>query len=137
MRSDGRRKPAFRAFANPLAVDNYGDTDSLWGLIRPQRRATRVTIEVKRTKSSRWKVLRRLTTTSTGVYGLSVAHRDKQRYRVRWTGDRRQDPGRPADPLVLSPRRATLTRRCRRSCGCSGTARPCPTTPSRPTPSAS
>ena len=87
MRSDGRRKPAFRAFANPLAVDNYGDTDSLWGLIRPQRRATRVTIEIKRTKSSRWKVLRRLTTTSTGVYGLTVAHRDKQRYRVRWTGD--------------------------------------------------
>jgi hypothetical protein len=87
MRSDGRRKPSFRAFANPLAVENYGDDDVLWGLIRPQRRATRVTIEVKRTKKSRWKVLRRLTTTSTGVYGLSVAHRKSQRYRVRWTGD--------------------------------------------------
>jgi hypothetical protein len=87
MRADGRRKPAFRAFANPLAVENYGRTDVLWGLIRPQRRTTRVTIEIKRTKKSKWKVLRRLRTTSTGVYGLSVAHRKKQKYRVRWTGD--------------------------------------------------
>jgi hypothetical protein len=84
MRSDGRPKPSFRAFANPLAVENYGDSDVLWGLIRPQRRVTRVTIEIKRTKKSKWKVLRRLRTTSTGVYSLTVAHRKKQRYRVRW-----------------------------------------------------
>jgi Cellulase (glycosyl hydrolase family 5) len=87
MRYDGRPKPSFRAFANPLLVENYGDSDQLWGLIRPQRRVTRVTIEIKRTKKSRWKVLRRLRTTSTGVYSLTVAHRKNQRYRVRWTTD--------------------------------------------------
>ena len=35
--SDGRIKPAYRAFANPLAVERYGRSDVLWGLIRPQR----------------------------------------------------------------------------------------------------
>ena len=44
-RNNGRAKPAYRAFANPLAVERYGATDVLWGLIRPQRGVTRVTIE--------------------------------------------------------------------------------------------
>jgi hypothetical protein len=87
MRHDGRRKPAFRAFYNPLAVENYGKRDVLWGLIRPQREATRVTIEVKRTKKSRWRRLRRMTTTATGVFGLTANHRKGQQYRVRWTSD--------------------------------------------------
>jgi Cellulase (glycosyl hydrolase family 5) len=84
-RSNGRRKPAYRAFANPLAVENYGRTDVLWGLIRPQRSETEVTIEVKRRRGSDWALLDRLTTTSTGVFGLDAQHRDGQRYRVRWT----------------------------------------------------
>jgi hypothetical protein len=84
-RSDGRAKPAYRAFANPLAVEQYGRSDVLWGLIRPQRSATKVTIQVRRPGSRRWKRLRRLTTTTTGVYGVRVRHRNKQHYRVRWT----------------------------------------------------
>jgi hypothetical protein len=85
-RHDGRRKPSYRAFPNPLAVENYGRTDVLWGLIRPQRRETRVTIEVRR-RGGNWRRLRRLTTTATGVYGLSARHRKGQHYRVRWTSD--------------------------------------------------
>jgi hypothetical protein len=84
-RSDGRRKPAYAAFANPLAVENYGRNDVLWGLIRPQRAETEVTIEVRRRGSSSWRRLRQLTTTATGVYGFGTRHRDGQRYRVRWT----------------------------------------------------
>src|SRR5918992_3895920 len=95
-RSDGRRKPAYAAFANPLAVENYGRTDVLWGLIRPQRSETDVTIEVKRRKGSDWALLDRLTTTSTGVFGLRTRHRRGQAFRVRWTGaDGRRHTGPP------------------------------------------
>ena len=47
-RNDGREKPAYKAFANPLAVERYGATDVLWGRIRPQSGVTRVTLEVRR-----------------------------------------------------------------------------------------
>jgi hypothetical protein len=84
-RNNGQRKPAYRAFPNPLAVERYGRTDVLWGLIRPQSGVTRVTIEVRRPGRLSWRVLRRLNTTSRGVYGLQARHRNKQDYRVRWT----------------------------------------------------
>jgi hypothetical protein len=84
-RSNGRRKPAYRAFPNPLAVERYGRTDVLWGLIRPQTGVTPVTIEVRRKGTRRWTRLRRLNTTERGVYGLRATHRDGQQYRVRWT----------------------------------------------------
>ena len=57
----------------------------LWGLIRPQRGVTQVTIEVRRNDGRRWRRLRRLRTTQRGVYGLRATHRKGQAYRVRWT----------------------------------------------------
>jgi Cellulase (glycosyl hydrolase family 5) len=83
-RSNGQRKPAYRAFPNPLAVERYGATDVLWGLIRPQTGVTEVTIEVRRKGQRRWTRLRRLNTTERGVYGLRATHREGQQYRVRW-----------------------------------------------------
>ena len=83
-RNDGRVKPAYRAFANPLAVERYGATDVLWGLIRPQSGVTRVTLEARRSGKD-WTTLRSLNTTSNGVFGLRSRHRNKQQYRVRWT----------------------------------------------------
>jgi hypothetical protein len=83
-RSNGTRKPAYRAFPNPLAVERYGATDVLWGLIRPQGGVTEVTIEVRRKGARRWTRLRRLNTTERGVFGLRATHREGQRYRVRW-----------------------------------------------------
>jgi hypothetical protein len=83
-RNNGQRKPAYRAFPNPLAVERYGPSDVLWGLIRPQSGVTRVTIDVRRPGRS-WRVLRSLNTTSRGVWGLRATHRNKQEYRVRWT----------------------------------------------------
>ena len=34
---------------------------------------------------TRWRKLRELRTTSTGVYAMRVTYRKGQRYRVRWT----------------------------------------------------
>ncbi len=95
-RNDGSAKPAYKAFANPLAVERYGATDVLWGLIRPQSGVTRVTLEVRKSGSKNWTKLRTLNTTSNGVFGLRSRHRNKQQYRVRWTGtDNRAHTGPP------------------------------------------
>ena len=83
-RSNGARKPAYRAFPNPLAVERYGPTDVLWGLTRPQRVVTEVTVEVRRKGERRWRRLRRLNTTERGVFGQRATYREGQEYRVRW-----------------------------------------------------
>ncbi len=82
----GRKKPAYRAFRLPLAVENYGRSDVLWGLVRPQREESKVVVQVDRPGGkTRWRKLRELRTTSTGVYAMRVTYRKGQRYRVRWT----------------------------------------------------
>jgi hypothetical protein len=84
--SKGKKKPAYKAFRLPLAVESYGRSDVLWGLVRPMREETTVVIEVDRPGGKkRFTELRTLRTTSKGVYALRVAHRDGQRFRVRWT----------------------------------------------------
>lgn len=80
--SSGRKKPAYRGFALPLAVKRYGSSDVLWGRVRPATGPTQVTIQHK-VRNGSW---RRLTVVSTaGVYGLRADHRKGQRYRVKWT----------------------------------------------------
>ena len=80
----GKEKPAYAGFRLPLAVEVYGRTDVLWGLVRPQRSRTTVTI-LRRSKRGAWGVLKTLDTTAAGVYALKTSHHDGQRYRVRWT----------------------------------------------------
>jgi hypothetical protein len=82
--ADGKPKPAYEGFRLPLAVEVYGGSDVLWGLVRPQRAVSKVTIE-RKPKGSSWRVLKQLDTTSSGVYALKTTHRDGQRYRVKWT----------------------------------------------------
>jgi hypothetical protein len=95
-RNNGKPKPAYKAFANPLAAERYGKRDVLWGRIRPESDSVPVTIEVKRKGAKKWSKLRSLKTTSRGVYGLSTRHRKDQRFRVRWTGsDHRRHTGPP------------------------------------------
>ena len=84
-RSNGARKPAYRAFPNPLAVERYGRTDVLWGLVRPQQGVTRVTVEARRKGKRRWTRLRQVRTTTRGVFGMRATYRKGQQYRVRWT----------------------------------------------------
>jgi hypothetical protein len=95
-RNNGKAKPAYKAFGNPLAAERYGKRDVLWGRIRPETDSVKVTLQVKRKGAKKWSTLRRLTTTSRGVYGLSTRHRKNQRFRVQWTGsDGRRHTGPP------------------------------------------
>jgi hypothetical protein len=80
----GKKKPAYRGFRLPLAVESYGASDVLWGLVRQYRKATVVTIEVDPPGKKRWRKLKTVTTTATGVYALRNTHRKGQRYRVKW-----------------------------------------------------
>jgi hypothetical protein len=82
--SDGKPKPAYEGFRLPLAVEVYGANDVLWGLVRPQRAVSSVTIE-RKPKGKAWRTLKKLNTTSTGVYALKTTHRNGQTYRVKWT----------------------------------------------------
>src|SRR5215208_2746222 len=65
--SKGKKKPAYKAFRLPLAVESYGASDVLWGLVRQYRRATAVTIEVDPEGKKGWRKLRTVKTTGTGV----------------------------------------------------------------------
>ena len=86
----GRKKPAYKAFRLPLAVENYGRTDVLWGLVRQHRAATTVRVEVNPRGKKGWRKLADVKTTGTGVYSLRATHRKGQRYRVKWTSPQRK-----------------------------------------------
>jgi hypothetical protein len=81
----GKKKPAYEAFRLPLAVESYGASDVLWGLVRPYAKATTVRIEVDPPGKPGWRRLKTLRTTATGVYALRATHRNGLRYRVKWT----------------------------------------------------
>jgi hypothetical protein len=82
--SSGKEKPAYQGFRLPLAVEAYGSSDVLWGLVRPDRAKTQVTI-LRKPRGKGWRELKTLDTTATGVYALQTPHHDAQEYRVRWT----------------------------------------------------
>ena len=82
--SKGKKKPAYRGFRLPLAVESYGPSDVLWGLVRQYRQATTVAIQVDPPGKRSWRLLKTIKTTGTGVYALRNAHRKGQRYRVVW-----------------------------------------------------
>jgi hypothetical protein len=56
----------------------------LWGLVRPYRKATTVTIQVDPPGKPSWRTLKTVKTTATGVYALRAVDRKGQRYRVKW-----------------------------------------------------
>jgi hypothetical protein len=80
----GKKKPAYRGFRLPLAVESYGASDVLWGLVRQYRKATTVTIQVDPPGKKKWRTLKTVNTTATGVYALRAAHQKGKRYRVKW-----------------------------------------------------
>jgi hypothetical protein len=82
--SDGKEKPAYKGFRLPLAVETYGSSDVLWGLVRPLRGHTRVTI-LSASKGKAWGELKAVDTTASGVYALTTPRHAGRRYRVRWT----------------------------------------------------
>ena len=92
--SRGRKKPAYDGFMLPLAVKQYGDSDVLWGRVRPATGPTEVTIQHKIGKG-RWKRLTVVPTT--GVYGFRADHAERQLYRVKW---RRPEGGTVTGPPI-------------------------------------
>lgn len=81
----GRKKPSYRSFPIPLAVEHIGGSDVLWGFVRVYRHRTRVTIQSRHGHKRKWHTIKRARTGTTGVYSIHVRHRKGVTYRVRWT----------------------------------------------------
>ena len=84
--SDGRTKPSYDAFRLPLAAENVGRSDVLWGRVRPSPAQTAGhDPRLARARAGRSARCARSATNGRGVFGLRATHRDGQRYRVQWT----------------------------------------------------
>jgi hypothetical protein len=81
--SDGGVKLAYDAFRLPLVAER-GRRTHLWGLVRPARRATKVTIEYRNRGSSKWRTLKRDRTDARGYWSTTTSYRHGRSYRVRW-----------------------------------------------------
>ena len=102
-RSKGKKKPAYKAFRLPLAVESYGASDVLWGLVRPYRKATTVTIEVDPPGKRGWRKLKTVKTTAHRRLRAARHPSQGQSYRVKWTLAERQAVRRRGRPRVLAP----------------------------------
>ena len=102
--ADGKEKPAYNGFRLPLAVEGYGNEDVLWGLVRPQRAAGKVTIERRITGYKTWRTLKTIDTTSSGVYALKTPRKKGQHYRVEVDRARRHHLHRSVGQVVLGSR---------------------------------
>lgn len=81
----GAKKPLYYAFAVPLTVTHLRSGGySLWGFVRPAKKATTVTVRVLRPHSRSWHVLTHVKTGSLGYWTLksNVSGSD---WMVRWT----------------------------------------------------
>jgi len=80
----GKPKPLYSGWPVPLTVSRHGHSFSLWGLVRPATRATRVTVLVKGAHARRYRVLSTLTTDALGHWSTTSSVRGAS-WRVRWT----------------------------------------------------
>jgi hypothetical protein len=103
LRSDGRPKRAYDAFALPLVVTRAGrHRTRLWGLVRPARGATSVAIEERARHGHRWHALKHDRTNARGVWTTRTRYVPGRRYRVRWAGeDGREITGPPTRMVDL------------------------------------
>jgi hypothetical protein len=79
----GKPKPLYYAWPVPLTVSKSGHGFSLWGLVRPTTRATKVTVLVQRKGSSKYRTLKTVTTNSLGYWTLHSSTQGVH-WRVRW-----------------------------------------------------
>jgi hypothetical protein len=80
---NGKRKPLYYGFPVPLVVTKRGHGYSLWGLVRPARSATNVTVLVQLKGSHRFRTLKALRTNGAGYWALNSSTRGVS-WRVRW-----------------------------------------------------
>ena len=93
--ASGTGKRAYDAFRLPLVALRGRTRTTLWGLVRPSRGATTVTIDYRNRGSSRWRTLKRDQTNRRGYWTTTTRLVSSRRYRVRWTapdGSRRDGP---------------------------------------------
>jgi hypothetical protein len=81
----GKAKPAYNGFRLPLAVEAYGSQDVMWGLVRPHRAVSKVTIQRRLSGYKTWRTLKTIDTTASGVFALKTPRKKGQHYRVQWT----------------------------------------------------
>jgi hypothetical protein len=80
---DGRRKPAYEAMRLPLAIQQIGDTVSLWGIVQPYPHATTVTIRY-RNPGRPPRTLQQINTDPIGVYTTTYGDSPGRRWQVVW-----------------------------------------------------
>jgi hypothetical protein len=83
----GQRKPLYAAWPVPLVVTPTGHGYSLWGLVRPATNATRVTILIQRSGSTKWTTLTTVNTGANGYWTLNSTVAGSH-WRVRWVSPR-------------------------------------------------
>ncbi|HEV7751966.1 MAG TPA: hypothetical protein VGO71_10510, partial [Baekduia sp.] len=84
--SAGKAKPALEGFRLPLVAKASGNSSkvTLWGIARPAKGATKVTVQQHEVGGS-WKTLATVTTNSRGVWTRSATRGgSKREWRVRW-----------------------------------------------------
>jgi hypothetical protein len=82
--SHGKRKRSHRGFRLPLAARRRGRRGVyLWGLVRPARGRTRVTVEYRNRRSRKWRRLKTDATNRRGYWSTTTRRRAGRRYRVR------------------------------------------------------
>jgi hypothetical protein len=82
--SNGRKKPSYEGWRLPLSVQRNGNRVSIWGLVRPAKRRTTVTIEYRDGSRGRFRKLRTLRTNSRGYYTMSGGRKTGRRWRAVW-----------------------------------------------------
>jgi hypothetical protein len=68
---NGQPKPLYYGWSLPLVVAKTHHGVSLWGLVRPAAKATKVTVLVRRKGSSAYRTLKTVSTDSRGYWSLS------------------------------------------------------------------
>ncbi|MGH2832278.1 MAG: hypothetical protein ACRDK2_05845 [Solirubrobacteraceae bacterium] len=79
----GSRKAAYYGFSLPLVVTEHSGTFSLWGFVRPTRKATKVRVLVQTPGSRSYRTLTTVSANSHGYWTLHSSTR-AEHWRVSW-----------------------------------------------------
>jgi hypothetical protein len=93
-KNGGKKKQLYFGFPVPLTVSSTRGGYSLWGFVRPAKKATTVTVLIQKPHSRSWQVLKKIKTGGLGYWTLKSAVRASY-WRVRWispSGTRYEGP---------------------------------------------
>jgi hypothetical protein len=81
--ANGAHKPLYEGFRLPLTVSCKRGRCALWGLVRPTRGATMVTLLARRKTRGQFHVVATATTSASGYWAMKTSRHESQ-WRVRW-----------------------------------------------------